>query len=124
VNSRDSNRMQEAISNLLVNRMKLEFRDLSLNDDTCNRIYRTIFDTVVEVFVASNMKLSNEFVNYVAQQYYDAVAINGNNRLNPNIFTQRAKLDDINLTELRFMAIFFKDTDHIVPVIHELKRRG
>lgn len=118
------NKLHEAISSLIIDRLKLEFAQKSLNHETCVRIFQMIFETVVEVVKGSNLKLTNEFINYVSQQYYDSVTINNNQELDPNIFTQRAKLENLEIQELQFMAVFFKGTDYFLPVMQELRRRG
>jgi hypothetical protein len=117
-------KLHEAISGLIVDRLRLGFKDKSLNHTTCVEIYQMVFDTVVEVIQGAQLKLTNEFVNYVAQQYYDSVTINGGQELDPSIFSQRAKLEEIDTTELRFLGVFFRGTDHIVPIIHELRKRS
>lgn len=117
-------KLHEAISGLVTDKLKLQFKERSLNHTTCVEIYQMIFDTVVEIVESSNMKLTNEFVNYVAQEYYDSVLINNNQPLDPNIFTQRAQLENIETKELQFMAVFFKGTDYFFPVLQELKKRS
>ena len=90
----------------------------------CLEIYTMIFDTVVSVFEPTNVKLTNEAMNYIAQQYYDAIEINGKHELNPNIFTQRAKVDLIETKELALLAMMMKGTDFQLPIMHEIKRRS
>lgn len=94
-----------------------------LNLVTCVEIYTTIFDTLVEVVSASELAVSNEGMNYLAQQYYDGVLINGTQELDPEIFTQRAKLEDIDTKELALLAVIFNGTDFGVPIIHEIRKR-
>lgn len=117
----------EAISKLLGEKLK-SFSDPSKENKldlvVCVDIYQTIFDTLVEVFEASNAGLTNESMNYLAQQYYDAVLINGTQELDPNIFTQRAKMENIDTRELAFMAVMFSGTDFAIPLIREVKRRS
>jgi hypothetical protein len=117
-------KLHEAVSALVTDRLKLGFSDKSLNHTTCVEIYQMIFDTVVEIIEGSKLKLTNEFVNYVAQEYYDSVAINNNQPLDPDIFSQRAQLSNIETKELTIMALFFRGTDYLIPVVHELKKRG
>lgn len=113
----------EAISKLLGEKLK-DFNQKDLDLVTCVDIYQVIFNTLVEVFEASNAGLTNEAMNYLAQQYYDAVLINGTQELDPNIFTQRAKMESIETRELAFMAVMFNGTDFAIPLIHEIKRRS
>ena len=119
-----TSKLHEAISGLVTDRLKLGFQDKSLTRTTCTEIYQMIFDTVLEVVQGSNLKLTNEFINYVAQEYYDSVAINNNQTLDPEIFSQRAKLENIETMELQFMAVFFKGTVYFPPVLAELRKRG
>ena len=62
-------------------------------------------------------------MNYLSQQYYDGVLINGHQELDPDIFTQRAKLDGISTEELTLLAVMLNGTDFAVPLIEEVKKR-
>lgn len=97
--------------------------DRELNLVTCVEIYSTIFDTLVECLTEANVNVTNESMNYLAQQYYDAVLINGTQELDPEIFTQRAKLDGIETKELALLAVMVSGTDFAVPIIREIKQR-
>jgi gamma-glutamyl-gamma-aminobutyrate hydrolase PuuD len=106
-------------------RNKVDFlKEEKLNTATCTRFYTTIFETLVDVLEKSNIKLMNESVNYIAQQYYDGIVLNGSQELDPNIFNQRAKLENIQTKDLGFMAVMLKNTDFVWPLITELKRRN
>lgn len=96
-------------------------RDLNLV--TCVEIYSTIFETLVECLTESNVNITNESMNYLAQQYYDAVLVNGTQELDPEIFTQRAKLESIETKELALLAVMMNGTDFAVPIIQEIKKR-
>lgn len=123
---RPTSKLHEAVSALITDRLKIKFAeggDTSLTSTVCTQIYQMIFDTVIELFEGSQAKVSNEVANYIAQEYYDSVLINGKHPLDPNIFTQRAKLENINTEEIKFLAVFFKGTDYFVPVFKELKKR-
>jgi hypothetical protein len=50
--------------------------------------------------------------------------INGTQELDPNIFTQRAKLENIETRELALMALTLNGTDFTIPIIQEVKRRS
>ncbi len=113
----------EAMTKLLTERLK-PFKEKTLDLVVCTEIFTTIFDALVEVFESSNSGLTNEAMNYMAQQYYDSVLINGTEELNPNIFTQRAKIELIDTKELALMAVMFNGTDFAVPLIQEVKRRS
>ena len=95
-----------------------------LNKQTCIEIYQCIFETLTTVLMNSESKLSNESVNYLAQQYYDAILINNNQELDPNIFTQRASLNNINTQEVALLSFMFEGTDFNFPIVEELKRRS
>ena len=95
-----------------------------LNLATCVDIYTTIFEVLVEVVEQSQLPFSNEGLNFLAQQYYDAVKINGAQELDPEIFTQRAKVENIETKELALLAVVLSGTDFSLPVIDEIKRRS
>lgn len=103
---------------------KLSLGDRMLNRTTCLEIYSSIFETLSELFKNTSMPLSNESANYVAQQYYDSVLINNTHELDPNIFTQRAKLENIETKELALLTMLFEGTDFRIPVMLEIKRRS
>jgi len=90
----------------------------------CVEIYQVIFDSLVEVIQESNVKLTNESMNYLAQQYYDGVLINGRQELDPNIFSPRAKLENIETKECALLAVMLSGTDFAVPIIQEIKKRA
>lgn len=95
-----------------------------LNLVTCTEIYTTIFDTWVELVTETQTQMTNEALNYLAMQYYDGILVNGNQELDPFIFTQRAKLDDIATKELAFLAVAMAGTDFALPILAEIKRRS
>lgn len=87
-------------------------------------IYNEIFETLVELFTTTKAPLDNEGLNYIAQQYYDGILINKTDELDPNIFTQRAQLENIPTKELAFMAVILEGTDFRLPVLEMIKRRS
>lgn len=95
----------------------------SLNLVACVEIYTTIFDTLVDVMSEGDVMITNEAMNYLAQQYYDGVLVNGRQELDPDIFTQRAKLNAIETKELTILAVMLMGTDFAVPIIQEIKKR-
>ena len=113
----------DVVTKLLGEKLK-KFSDKKLDLVVCVDIYQTIFDSLVEVFETSNTGLTNEAMNYLAQQYYDGVLINGREELDPNIFTQRATMANIETKELALLAVMLNGTDFAIPVIQEIKRRG
>lgn len=113
----------EVISRLLGEKLK-QYREKKLDLVICVEIYQTIFNTLVEVFEQAGAGLTNEAMNYLAQQYYDAVAVNDTEELNPNIFTQRAKMENIETKELALLAVMLNGTDFAIPLIQEVKRRS
>lgn len=116
-------KFNEVITRLLTERLTV-YKDKELNLVTCVEIYQTIFNVLVEVFETAGTGLSNEAMNYLAQQYYDAVSVNEREELDPNIFTQRAKMENIETKELALLAVMLNHTDFAVPLIQEIKRRG
>lgn len=116
-------KFNEIITKLLSDKL-VEFSNKSLNLATCYEIYKSIFDTLAEVFETSNVQISNESMNYLSQQYYDSILINENQELDPNIFTQRAKLENIETKELALLAVMLNGTDFSIPILLEVKRRN
>lgn len=97
-------------------------RDLNLV--TCIEIYTTIFETLVEVVQEGGLPVTNEGMNFLAQQYYDGVLINGTQELDPEIFTQRAKVENIETKELALLAVILSGTDFALPILAEIKKRS
>jgi hypothetical protein len=94
-----------------------------LNLVTCVEIYTTIFESLVEVVTTSGIEVTNEGMNYLAQQYYDGILINGHQELDPNIFTQRAKVENMETEELTLLAVMLVGTDFALPVLEEIRKR-
>jgi len=118
-------RLHEAISSLLGGKLKKYIRpDQDLNVLVCTQIYSEIFETLVEVMTAAKVEISNESMNYLAQQYYDGILINNTHELDPNIFSERARLDNITTKEIALMAMMLNGTDFAVPLIMEVKKRS
>lgn len=97
-------------------------RDLNLV--ACIDIYTTIFESLVEVIQEAGLPVTNEGMNYLAQQYYDGILINGTQELDPEIFTQRAKVENIETKELALLAVILSGTDFALPVLAEIKKRS
>jgi len=118
--------INESITKLL--NLKLNaHKDKGLNKETCIKIYQDIFDTLVETMSEARVEISNESMNYLAQQYYDAVTITNNGvryELDPNIFDQRAKLENVETKEIALLATMMKGTDFAVPMLIEIKKRS
>lgn len=115
--------IHESVSTLLSSKLT-KHKSEKLNSTTCIAIYQDIFETFVDVFQESNVNISNEGLNIISQLYYDAVAINGNQELDPNIFTQRASVKNIETKELALLASMFSQTPFAVPFISEIKKRS
>ena len=97
-------------------------RDLNLA--SCIEIYTTIFESLVEVIQEAGLPVTNEGMNYLAQQYYDGILINGTQELDPDIFTQRAKVENIETKELALLAVILSGTDFALPILAEIKKRS
>ena len=127
-----SSKFNEVMSALLADRLRY-FSDAQKKLDlpTCVEMYQVIFNTLVDVINTTKTKtsgfnLTNESVNYIAQLYYDGIVINEktSQRLDPNIFSQRAKLENIETKELTLLAMLLNHTEFVVPIITEIKRRS
>lgn len=119
----EPSKFHQAVEKILVQRLS-SFKDQKPSSSVCLEIYTTIFETLVELFQHSSMKITNESANYVAQQYYDAVTINENSELDPNIFEKRASLKNIETKELALLAMMLNGTDFCPPILYEIKRRS
>ena len=81
----------ETISKLLNAKLQpLVTAERDLNLVACTEIYTTIFETLVECISEVEMPITNEGMNYLAQQYYDGVLVNGKQELDPEIFTNKS----------------------------------
>jgi hypothetical protein len=115
--------IHESVSKLL--NIKLEkYKNEKLNSSTCISVYQEIFETFVDIFQESKIEITNEAMNLICQMYYDAITINGNQELDPSIFSQRATTKNIETKELAMLATLFSNTPFATPVILEIKRRS
>lgn len=120
------NTAHAAISKLLSDRLQRRVSQ-KLNKETCIEIYQDIFYTLSEIAKEAQTPLSNESVNLLAQMYYDSISLStsaGPMELDPNIFSQRAKLENIPTKELALLATMMNGTPFAAPLIGEIKRRS
>jgi len=116
--------LHQTITTLLGSRLQpIITAEKNLNLVSCVEIYTTIFETLIEVLTTADIHITNEAMNYLSQQYYDGVLVNGTQELDPEIFSQRAKLEEIETKELAILAVLLNGTDFAVPIIQEVKRR-
>lgn len=101
--------VHEIISKLLTDRLQRKI-DNKLDRATCMEIYGDIFYSLTEIIKQAGTPLDNEAVNVLSQMYYDSVTVNGNQELDPTIFTQRAKLENVPTKELALMATMMNGT--------------
>ena len=113
----------EAITKLLSDRLQKRVNQ-KLDKSTCTEIYQDIFFTLSEVVKEAGTPLDNESVNLLAQMYYDAVTINGGQELDPNIFSQRAKIENIPTKELSLLATMMNGTPFGDIFVYAVKRRS
>lgn len=113
----------EAITQLLSGRLQKRLQE-NLTRSTCLEIYQDIFFTLSEVVKESEMPLSNESVNMLAQMYYDSISINGGQELDPGIFTQHAKLENIPTKELVLLATMMNRSPFVEIFVGAVKRRS
>lgn len=118
-----NNELHNAISKLLTDKLNRRINQ-KLDKDKCIEIYQDIFYTLSEVIKESQTPLENESVNLLAQMYYDSIKINGTHELDPNIFTQRAKIENIQTKELALLATMMNGTPYGDIFIHAVKRRS
>lgn len=121
----DPTRFHDAIASVVEEGLRTTFLHEPLNKRTCMSIYTFIFNTVLDVLATANMQVSNDFINYVAQEFYSAIEINGREeQLDPNIFTKKTKLEDVKTIELHLLTMLFRGTDGFQKVFAELRRRN
>ena len=113
----------EAITQLLNGRLQKRLHE-KLDRSTCTEIYQDIFFSLSEVVKEAATPLSNESVNLLAQMYYDSITVNGGQELDPNIFSQRAKLDNVPTQELALLATMMNGTPFAEIFVHTIKRRS
>jgi hypothetical protein len=115
--------IHESISKLLTTKLE-KYKNEKLNWGTCIAIYQDIFETFVGVFQESSIDISNEAMNMICQMYYDAVSINGNQELDPNVFSLRASVKNVETKDLALLASLFSNTPFAAPFILEIKKRS
>jgi len=108
----------------LINTKIKEANITTVDRTTCMQTYALIFDTLVEVMSNAKINLTNESMNFLAQSYYDSVRVNGRQQLDPNIFTQRAKLENIEMKEVATMFMLLRGTTTSHELALEIKRRS
>lgn len=115
--------IHDSVVGLLNERLKRKIND-KFDKQACLEIYQDIFYTLTEVFKQANAPLENEAVNLLSQMYYDSVTINDNQELDPNIFTQRANLENIPTKQLALLATMMRDTPFMPIFVSEIKKRS
>ena len=114
------------ITGILGERLRY-FVGMGNDHKTSLEVYMVVFNVLSDIFNNANIKLSDEGVNYLAQLYYDALSVNGQEEagFDPNIFTQRASLKNIRTEELILYANMFKDVPPFAyEFITEIKHRS
>lgn len=113
----------EAINKLLNDRLQRRINE-KFDRSVCMEIYGDIFYSLSELVKEAGTPLSNESVNLLAQMYYDSVTINGNQELDPTIFTKRASTDEIPTKELALLATMMNGTPFADIFLSVVKRRS
>jgi hypothetical protein len=113
----------DALTQLLVKKLE-KHKNSKFDTASCILIYNDIFECVTEVFQGANIQISNEAMNMVCQMYYDAITINENHELDPNIFSQKANSKNIETKELALLGTLFSGTPFAAPFILEIKKRS
>jgi hypothetical protein len=123
MSDREKFRFHDAVSAMLESKLA-RFVDRGPTTATFLEMYQVIFESLVELFQGSKIEINNESMNWLAQAYYDAVSINNNHDTDPNIFTQRAKLENIPTKELALLATMLNGTPFVIPLVAEVKKRS
>jgi len=95
--------------------------------ESCTLIYQDIFLALQEiVLMIPTLKngITDKGINFVAQAYYDMVSINGRDELNPNIFTERVKHDDMPTSELALCGVLLHGTPVLAEIVAVIKKRS
>lgn len=100
------------------------FKGKQLNRATLMELYATIFNLTSDIFIQSRVELSNEAVNMIAQLYYEDININHKQGVDEQIYTQRAKFENIPNHELVIMTKLWKDHPYGQLFVDQLKRRS
>ena len=115
--------IHDSVSKIIEMRLR-KYLNKGLNREVCTLIYQDIFDCFVDIFQESNVRITNESMNLLAQMYYDSVKINGSQELDPNIFEQRAKMENIETKELALLSTMLNKTPFANILISEIKLRS
>ena len=115
--------VHESVTKLLNDRLQRRI-DQKFDKAACMEIYGDIFHTIAELMKETQTPLSNESVNLLSQMYYDSVTVNGNQELDPSIFTKRATTNEIQTKELALMATMMNGTVFGDVFISAVKRRS
>lgn len=124
MNNESKSKFHTAIAKLLEQKLAAFSDERDLDRTTCLKIYNKIFEVLVYVFTNSSVQITNESMNWLAQQYYDGVLINNRYELDPDIFEKRGKLENIETKELALLATMLIGTDFALPIIAEIKHRS
>lgn len=115
--------IHEAVSKLLNDRLQRRLEQ-KLDKSTCMQIYGDIFYTISELVKETQTPLSNESVNLLSQMYYDSISVNGNQELDPTIFTKQASTNEIPTKELALLATMMNGTVFGDFLIEAVKKRS
>lgn len=99
------------------------FKGKSFNKATLMELYTTIFNLCSDIFIQSKVELSNEAVNMVAQLYYEDININNKQGVDEQIYTQKAKFENIPNFELIIMTKLWQDHPYGQLFVTALKGR-
>lgn len=108
---------------MLNERLKI-FKGKTLNRQTLMELYTTIFNLSSDIFIQSKVELSNEAVNMIAQLYYEDININHRQGVDEQIYTQKAKFENIPNHELVIMTKLWKDHPYGQVFVGALKKRS
>ena len=119
-------KVHETLSKLITDRLQRRLSQ-KLSKELCTEIYQDIFFTLSEVMKEASTPLGNESVNLLAQMYYDSIDLqtsSGPMGLDPSIFTQRAKLENVPTKELALLGTMMSGTPFGDVFIGAIKLRS
>jgi hypothetical protein len=114
-------------SALLAERLAMFLDGGRLDRAKCIEIYTVIFNVLQDIIVRTNVRLDDESLNYIAQQYYLSLLLNpgkGNYELDDTIFDKMASLKNIDTKKLLLVGTLLKGTGFLADVVAEIKHRG
>lgn len=105
------------------NTIKKQFVHEQLNPDTLRGIRDCVRKTITEVFMKSKHQLSTNAMNWVANQYFKSIQLNGET-VNDLVVINEYKLDEMSFSDIQLMRNLFNETAMSSDLEAEYRRRN